>query len=297
MIATERYLYERDLDDLAKSKLSFSENRRSKLLSHNVTLKRNHLNWKSYRNYLIVYQTLRDSGTRLASAEAGLASLKLAAKNQEDSAILTTSEVADVSRKVERMRRDHDELSRQTSLTRLKHAGLDGPHHGARLFLSQYVQALEEESQILETARESQKGTAYRLLASDAKEQWAQWRFAIGTILEGFKELDQDINGSLSESAQKLDELSARQRALTSRMYTIVGSLEASLGSQLHSILNDYSAALSQKSSRTKKWRADIDWLEFQQKQKEESSLTQKFELEKQILDENLRDIRQGLIW
>lgn len=295
MIASERYLYEQNLDHLAKQRLEASNNRRTKMLGHNVSLKRKNLNWKAYRSYLLVHQALDESGIRLASAEASLASLRLSARSSKP--VLTPLEVEEVARKVERMRREHNELSRKTSLSKIKQSGLEGPHHGARQFLSDYVAALEEESLIIESARETQQQTAQRLLAADAKEYWKQWRFAVGNVLEGFSQLDQEMNASLSESVRQLETLTTRQRELSSRMSALVSSLESGLGSHMHAILNQYSLALGRKSARNKKWKADIDWLEFQQKQQEESALTQKFQLEKQILDENLRDIRQGLIW
>jgi predicted negative regulator of RcsB-dependent stress response len=295
LISTERFLYEKDFDQLTRQKLEASESRRAKLLGVNISLKRKNLNWKAFRNYLQVHQALTESGVRLASAEAGLASLKLSAKGTKP--VLTAVEVEELAKKVARMRRDHNELSRKTSLSRIENSGLEGPHHGARKFLSDYVAALEEESQLIGTARETQKGTASRLLAGDAKDYWQQWRFAVGSVLDGFNKLDDEITASLTASVRKLEALTERQRELSSRMAALVSSLEGGLGSHMHSILNQYSLALSQKSARNKKWKADIDWLEFQQKQQEESGLTQKFQLEKQILDENLRDIRQGLIW
>ncbi len=295
LIATERNLYEKDIDGLNKQKLLSSENRRTKLLDSNVALKRKNINWKVYRDYLAVHMNLKESSAKLASMEASLASLKFA-KNA-DKVDLTEIEITELSRKVSKMKSEHQELVRQANLAKIKHTGKEGPHHGARLFLSQYVISLEEESSIIETARDSQDSTAVRLLASDAKEYWKLWQMAVGSVLAGFKSLDDDINKTLGDSVQRLEVLSTRQEMLNMKLNTIVANVETGLGANLHSILNQYSVALNKKSARNKKWKADIDWLDYQQQQEQESKLTEKFNIEQQILNENLRDIKQGLIW
>lgn len=295
LIATERNLYEKNIDALSKQKLLSSENRRTKLLGHNISLKRKHINWKHYRDYLAVHMTLKDSSVKLASAEADLASLRLA--KHIDKVDLSTNEIENLSKKMAGMRNNHLELTRISGLSKLKYTGKQGPHHGARLFLSQYVASLEEESQLIDSAREAQNVTAIRLLASDAKEYWRLWRYSVGKVLEAFAALDLEINGSLANSVSKLDGLSEHQQVLATRLAAIVNSVESGLGANLTSILSDYSIALNKKSARNKKWKADIDWLDYQQKQNEESALNEKYSLEQQILIENLRDIKQGLIW
>jgi tetratricopeptide (TPR) repeat protein len=295
LIATERNLYEKDIDGLNQQKLTSSENRRTKLIGSNVELKRRNINWKVYRDYLAVHMTLKESTAKLASTEASLASLKFA-KNA-DKIDLTDGEINELTKKIAKLKSEHQELIRQTSMTKIKHTGKEGPHHGSRLFLSQYVISLEEESSIIEGARDRQESTAVRLLANDAKEYWRQWQTAIGSVLAGFKALDDEINKTLGESVQRLEILSTRQEMLAMKLNTIVASVETGLGANLHSILSEYSIALNKKSARNKKWKADIDWMDYQQKQAEESKLTEKFNIEQQILNENLRDIKQGLIW
>jgi hypothetical protein len=295
LIATERNLYENDIDGVNKQKLLSSENRRTKLLGSNVTLKRKNINWKVYRDYLAVHMTLKESSAKLASTEANLASLKLG-KNT-DQIDLTDMEISELSKKITKLKSEHQELIRQAGLAKIKHAGKEGPHHGARLFLSQYVISLEEESNIIEAARDRQDATAVRLLASDAKEYWKMWQTAVGSVLAGFKALDDDINKTLGESVQRLEVLSTRQEMLNMKLNTIVANVETGLGANLYEILNQYSIALGKKSARNKKWKADIDWLDYQQQQEAESKLTEKFNIEQQILNENLRDIKQGLIW
>jgi ribosomal protein L29 len=295
LIATERNLYEKEIDGLNKQKLLSSENRRTKLLGSNVALKRKNINWKVYRDYLAVHMTLKESSAKLASTEANLASLKFG-KNA-DQVDLTDGEISELSKKIAQLKSEHQELIRQASLAKIKHAGKEGPHHSARLFLSQYVISLEEESSIIEAARDRQEATAVRLLASDAKEYWKMWQTAVGSVLAGFKALDEDINKTLGESVQRLEVLYTRQEMLNMKLIAIVASVETGLGANLHDILNQYSIALGKKSARNKKWKADIDWLDYQQQQEAESKLTEKFNIEQQILNENLRDIKQGLIW
>lgn len=295
LIGTERNLYEKEIDGLNKQKLLSSENRRTKLLGSNVALKRKNINWKVYRDYLAVHMTLKESSSKLASTEANLASLKFS--KHSDQIDLTDLEMNELAKKIARLKSEHQELIRQASLAKIKHTGKEGPHHGARLFLSQYVISLEEESNIIETAREQQEATAVRLLASDAKEYWRMWRTTVGSVLAGFKALDEDINKTLGESVQRLDVLSTRQDALNLKLKEIVANVETGLGANLRDILNQYSIALGKKSARNKKWKADIDWLDYQEQQEAESKLTEKFNIGQQILNENLRDMKQGLIW
>jgi len=295
LITTERHLYEKEIDGLSKQKLLSSENRRTKLLGSNISLKRKNINWKVYRDYLAVHMTLKESSAKLASAEASLSSLKFA-KNS-DKVDLTEIEIDNLARKVAQLKKKHTELNRQANLAKIKHAGKEGPHHGARLFLSQYVISLEEESSIVEAAREKQDATAVRLLASDAKEYWKLWQTAIGNLLAEFRRLDDEINKVLGESVQRLDVLSTRHEMISMRLNSIIANVETGLGANLQIILNEYSIALNRKSARNKKWKADIDWLDYQQQQVKESKLTEKFNIEQQILNENLRDVKQGLIW
>lgn len=295
LIATERHLYDQDIDALNKQKLLSSENRRTKLLGQNISLKRKHINWKHYRDYLAVHMTIKDSAIKLASAEADLASLRLAKHNEKLN--LSGVEVENLTKKLAGMRASHSELTRRSGLSKLKYTGKEGPHHGARLFLSQYVASLEEESQLIESAREVQNTTAVRLLASDAKEYWRLWRYTVGKVLQAFTALDQEINSSLEKSVNKLESLSNQEHVLAFRLSAIVNAVETGLGANLTSILSQYSIELNKKSARNKKWKADIDWLDYQQKQTEELALNEKYSLEQQILIENLRDIKQGLIW
>ena len=62
-------------------------------------------------------------------------------------------------------------------------------------------------------------------------------------------------------------------------------------------LLAHYNAQINERRAKHQKWMADINWLEYAEADKTSNGVEGKFDLEKQILINNLRDLEQGVLW
>jgi hypothetical protein len=86
-------------------------------------------------------------------------------------------------------------------------------------------------------------------------------------------------------------ELSDAKVATLSRM------LSEQLGQSLAAILNQYNNAIDERFARHQKIRGDLDYLGYLKKRDENQKLQDQYNLEQQILRDNLLGLQQGALW
>ena len=106
-----------------------------------------------------------------------------------------------------------------------------------------------------------------------------------------------NINRSLRKMLTKLDGHEARYQELSEKAAALISSLEGTVGQSLAGIIDQYGNAIDNKLAKNNKWKADVEWLHYTNSLGTTSKVSNKFELEKQILNDNLSDLEQGALW
>ena len=296
--AAERHLYADQLSKLDKYKLVNSEERRIKLLSTTAHSKRRLQNWKSYATFLNLTKEISDSNKKIAKAKATLASAKYMLETAGQSQIRAKKN--DVAHLESRISELNNHLSRTLELLRSKKTQdliNQSPHRYVRKFIAQYALALDQESEILANARTNPVTTSQKLLADDATKAWKHWQFLTKKTFEQLASLDQKIKSSLTGMLAELTELDDTYLGLYSQTRAITGALEHQVGSSLAFIVGQYSQQIDRRLSQNRKWKADVEWLKYTKSVSQKQKMTSKYDLEQQILNDNLSDMEQGALW
>ena len=296
--ATERNMYANQLSAVDQAKLNASESRRTKLLTKPASMRRQMQHWASLATFLDLTQTIAKQSDKLGKAEAELASARylLQTSNEKDKAA-HANRVKSLS---EQARKIDDLLGRTLEVLRRGKAEdyiRQSPHRAVHKFLSQYAVALNEEASILEKIREMPEGTSDRIMAQDAHAAWKHWKFLARETYAALKELDSDIKEGITSLFADLETHDKKFQELSEQLRVINAGLEAELGSSVTVLLSQYSGAIGKRLSRHQKWRADLDWLGYTKARQDSNNAAKKYNLEKQMLQENLSDLEQGAMW
>jgi hypothetical protein len=299
MAATERTLYQKQLNSVDLARLESSEIRRTRLLTKPAAIKRRMQHWASLASFFELTNDVAKQSERISKAEAELATARhlLKSGNGQKEAASRDQQVRILSEKATEL---DQTLGRVLELLRRGKAQdyiNQSPHRAVHKFLSQYAVALNEESEILEKAREHPDSTAARILSQDASETWKHWKFLARETYAGLKKLDKDITDGLTELFSDLQNHENHYEQLNSQLQVITSGLEAELGSSVNVLLGQYSGAIGARLAKHQKWRADLDWIGYAKAKQNASKIDKQYDLEKQMLQENLNDLEQGALW
>ncbi len=299
LIAAERNLYADRLDSIDRQKLAASENRRTKLLSAAADAHRKLPYMASYGRYMEMSQSVASSYDRLRKSEAELTAARYLLMNTKNQKDLQTRQnrVLELETKTKQLA---DTIQRTVEVlrsARVEDLLAQSPHRSARKFLSQYAVALHDEADTVAKARDEARNTVQRLNAEDGAQAWKHWEFLAADVFSQIDALDKEVATGLKTTLNELDQQEKRYDELQAKLHELTGSLESQLGKSLSSILEQYEQAIDLRFARHQKWRADIDWLTYQGKLDEERKLNDKYNLEQQILKDNLTDLQQGVLW
>jgi hypothetical protein len=318
LIATERHLYADRLDPVDLQKLDASANRRTKLLTPLASARRKMDAWASQLAYLDLTRDVAGRYKRLKDAEADLATSryllqagdddkKPKKKNAFGDDIDAAADGSGGDGKANRVReleqraaKIGNALARSVELLRARKVeGLlqESPHRAERKFLTQYAMALNDEAALVARAREDAKSSVETLMASDATESWRLWEFAVKQLFKDLDDLDKEIGQSLKAMIAELEDAEDRHNQLESRLKEVTTALEGRLGQSLAYVMAQYAGAVDARRARHRKWRADIEWLTYQGKSEDERRLDARYQLEEQILKDQLTDLQQGVTW
>lgn len=299
LAAAERNVYKSRLDKLDWQRLTASEARRTRLLTPAAEAHRRMERWASYSGFLDLTQQTSDAYQKLKTSEADLATsrylMQANEKLNDDSS--RRRHVAELETKTNRLK---ETLARTLELLRRRKVEdllTQSPHRSTQKFLTQYSVALNDEADILRKVRDENATTAERLNAEDATKAWSHWEDVSKNTFDQLAALDQEISHGLGAMLSDLEKEEVVHDELAAKLKDLTRNLEARLGSSLAYIIEQYSGAIGDRMSRNKKWRADIEWLNYQSQVNEERKLNERTQLEQQILKDNLSDLQQGALW
>ncbi len=295
LAGAERNLYKPRLDPVDWQALTASEERRTRLLTPQADLRRRMHYWPAYASMMDLNNDVGATDRKLKTARAEIAASRyLLQEKPEDARQNRLSELEATADRLDKTLAKGLELLRKKKVEEL----LDqAPHRAAKKFLSQYAVALHDESEIIKKARDGARDTAQRLLAEDAGSAWKRWQFVATELFQELDGLDAEVKTGLTSMLTDIEKHEAEYDRLGASLADVTQRLESELGLSLASIVDQYSGAIDQHMARHKKWRADMEWLRFQGKVQDEGKLSARFNLEQQILKDNLTDLEQGVLW
>lgn len=295
LAAVERNLYRPRLDAIDWQALTASEDRRTRLLTPQADLRRRMHYWPTYASLMDLNNNVGAADRKLKTARAEIAASRYLLQEKPDDARQNRlTELETTAERLDKTLSTGLELIRKKKVEELLN---QAPHRAAKKFLSQYAIALHDESEIIKKARDGARDTAQRLLAEDAGGAWKRWQFVSNELFQQLDSLDGEIKDGLSGMLADIGKHEAEYDRLDNAVKETTERLESELGVSLAGIIDQYSNAIDQRMARHKKWRADMDWIRFQNKMRDESKLDAQFGLENQILKDNLTDLEQGVLW
>lgn len=294
LAATERHFYSSVLSPAQTQALNASENRRTLLLSQAAKMHRAREEWPVIADFLKITYEIAQNTDKLNMAEADLAAIRFSAKTSgKDS----NTDLAKIQKRITKTRQA---LARTLETLRKKRVStmiVDSPHRRLQKFVSQYASNLHEESVILHSKHDGASSIHDRMFVSDAENAWNRWEFLIEETYKQIAALEGQMQANLGIMVEKFDEFETSYRHLSNKKRDMTDKLERLMGRSIAPVLAHYNSSISELHAKNQKWAADIDWLSFNQASSKKDSTREKFNLEKQILDDNLLDLEQGVLW
>jgi hypothetical protein len=295
--ASERHLYMNQLDPLAKYRLTHSEERRTRLLSAPAHSHRKMKHWTLFASFLHLTRDISNANDKLNRAKAELTAANFTLNSKSKGQGSHSSKVHKLEAEINTL---NSHINRTLEILRTqKVADLlnQSPHRQMRKFMSQYSIALTEEASILQKARGAPKTTSQKILSEDARTAWKHWAHLAEETYRQLGALDTDISNSLRKLLDTLNEHDQSYQELSERGHNLTTNLEATVGQSLAAIIDQYGNAIDNKLAKNNKWKADVEWLHYTKSLDTNSNMNNKYELEKQILNDNLTDLEQGALW
>ncbi|MBM4250515.1 MAG: hypothetical protein FJ146_00915 [Deltaproteobacteria bacterium] len=300
LIETERRLYASKLSRIDQQRLDASFARRASLLGAAAKGHRQAHSWEDFTVTSDMTLRLASVSSKLAGMQAELASVRYV-HLLRDNAGDKGSDTARIEEHSEKVKKLQDFVSRGLEAVRRYRTSQiadDAPHIATMMFFQSYAGAMIEEELILSRVRGVGTKTSHeRLNAEDASGAWAQWRFLASMLFDQLSALDRDMRAKMGGLITELDleensfDLSDAKVATLSRM------LSDQLGQSMAAILNQYQTAIDERFARHQKIRGDLDYLKFLKTRDDNQKLQDQYNLEQQILRDNLLGLQQGALW
>jgi outer membrane protein assembly factor BamD (BamD/ComL family) len=289
LVASMKNFLGEQLGSLEKRELEASEKRRFNLLSNVAKLRRQRDMWVSWTNLVNLTQEISVQYMTIRKSQAELAAARYLVQNSKEQ---TTDENFDkLAKRLDTMERS---LMRSLEVLRTQKVAnliVQSPHTAMMNFYIQYANGLHEEIAVLSSFFDRMDSPSLRFLVEDAKQAFKRWEFVSRSLYGGLLDLDNDMASSLNDFLVNVDNLNSQHEVLQMRLTMLNQRLEQTLGASFANLSDHYNSEISVRRSKNRKWKADIEWLEYSNTAKEKEALKQKFELEQQILKDNLRDL------
>jgi hypothetical protein len=173
----------------------------------------------------------------------------------------------------------------------------ESPHVVTYMLFQSYSSALIDEELVLSKSRSVARSSHERLNAEDANAAWAQWRFLAGMLADQLASLDKEMRGKVGALVTELDSQESSYELSDAKILTLNRMLSDQLGQSLSTIINQYNSAIDERFAKHQKMRGDIDYLGYLKKREDQEKLKDQYNLEQQILRDNLLGLQQGALW
>lgn len=299
LAATERNLFAKRTPDLVSQQLKASEERRTKLLTPAASAGRQAHFWSGLSQLLELTSKIAIEHRKLSASQASIAAAKQLIENTKNKDLQSLH-----SKRIEELENQVSRANQATTvtLTRLRKAKIhyliqQSPHHATRKFLAQYATAMHEESGLLQGLRNTSQTTSERLLSEDTAKAWKRWHYVVDRLFSELDALDSDIRNNINKTLNNLEEHETHHQKISDMLREARTKLEQKLAKSISLVVDQYAANIEQRQSRHRKWSADIEWLQFQSLEQKSKEFEEKFQIEKQVLQDNLTDLEQGVLW
>ncbi|MEZ4741341.1 MAG: hypothetical protein R3B45_02660 [Bdellovibrionota bacterium] len=301
LAAAERNMSSEDLSREQMQLLQASEQRRINMLSPLAEMKREKNRWLNLGDLLGMTVDLERTYKLLQETSATLASLRFLQKEKiksEDSPVFTKeSKLQILQSKANHLRNTVYRALEVIRIQRIHNILQQSPHRSIAKLLSQYALGLENEAEVLGKIREQKVTASERFLAKDISLAWSKWRYCVNELFNQLNALEGDINRELKSFLHKIDSLTEIEKTLSEEVKYYSKVLSQRLSESVGLIVEHYDHSIEERLAKQNKWLADIEWLKNQNEDQESMTRVDKYKLEKQILNDNLENMRQGVMW
>jgi outer membrane protein assembly factor BamD (BamD/ComL family) len=298
MIAAEKFLFGKNLTPIQAQNLAASEERRLALTSVRARMNRDRHRWAAYGNLLGLTQDVAKKYDRVLQTGAMLAAGKFL--NAQLPSKLKDAQNDEFRRLENRCKKTREALAKALDLIRIQRVHevlVQSPHRITAKYMSQYAVALDEESRVLKSIRDRKLDSSGRLLAEDVNQVWEHWRYVVEEIYRQHDQLEKEIKLGLKTVLEDIDIAEAKQQELEIKLQSLTASLAARLGDSANLIYGHYSRSIGSRLSQQRKWAGDLEWMSFEANKENERVDSKKIDLERQILNDNLQSLYQGVLW
>ena len=296
LISLEKKFYEENLSEKDKVELAASEKRRMALLGPVMEVKRKRGIWQ---RWVILAQYNLSLGSRyekIRQLQGTLSGLALQADKDPKKRALSTN----IGHLKDRAYRIEKGLLRAMEIVRSRQslALMDQSFHKElRSLVRDYASALYDENLVLEKHRDALPGIAQKYFTNDINLAWETWQNVVKNIYDQTESLGKEMQDVVEVRLKTLDGLVSAHDRIAIRINDLVGNAEDNLGKNLGYLVAHYRTQIDNQHAKNRKWLADIEWLQYQKETLKEQAAAEKFDVQQQILKENLKDLEQGALW
>lgn len=298
LVSLEKSLYTKRLNSVDKAELSASEKRRLRNKSKLLKLKRSRGDWELWSSLALLNRRIGNKHKRLKDIQAKISSslyLSFNSKNMDakHKYIHMENMQARAIRLEKAMNRAIEIIRSRQILNIIDQS----PHHPTKALAQDYAGLLYDESLILTKYRNQFTNINDKYLSDELSQAWKLWTFVIKRVYDHLNALDNDIKTTLKVMLKKLDTYVAKHDLLVEKSNNYEQNLSIYLGKKLQSLLSHYHSQVEIRKSKLQKWKADIDWVKYVKLNEKRKNIENQYDLEEQILQENLKDLQQGALW
>ena len=298
LILSEARLYKNRLAPKDKQILSSSYERRKRGLSSTAKFASKKGPWQTWAALGDLHIRAAKRFKQIKNLQAELASLTLIAKTNK-----IRRPKARLSEIIE-LRHQSDELEamllRAIEITRnmqAQTAVFMSDLTPLKIIFKSQAESIFLEKSVLKSHRDQFHKAKEVHISEDLNEAWSLWEHVLETLYAQVLLVEKDMTKTVAKRIRELESLIATHDAILGELKLEAEKLSRSLGRNLHQILGHYQAQIEERNSKHAKWLADIKWLTFERTQKEKEGFLEKHRLEEQILNDNLKNLEQGVLW
>ena len=275
---------------------SFKRRRRSlSTIAHFNRSKGAHRDWSELGELLI--RTKKDL-QRIKSIQASLAAMNwLTNSASVRRAQKRLSEISTYSHKASEL---ESQLLRALEIIRARQAITSvrmSRVYSLKALAKEQAEGLLSDQTVLLAYRDQFPTSQSRHLHDDLYEAWGLFEYVLQQAYEQLLLLEKDMLKTTRQRLGHFDTLVKTHQDLLEELDETKSRLSRTLGKHMYEILAHYRSQINERRAKHGKWLADINWLKFQLKTEEKKAVHAKYELEQQILKENLKDLEQGALW
>ncbi len=289
LIFLERQRLATMLSDVDKQKLEAGQKRRASLFEKKSRLSREFRRWSSWIGPAEQLVKLSDEWKKINHLEAELNS-KIAAMPAGNAGQAETADTSSLKEKIKKLRTELltslVEVKRNQAQSLVNQSSIDDILH----IIQQYGTSLHEDSQVI-SAYEPKSGQTLDLMADeDSRLGWSLWREAVRSLDSQIRSLRSDAGKQLDDVFANLDKISKTRTHLENDIADLTSVVETYGGESLGVILSHYDNELNQRLGKQYKWAGDLEYLNYMNAKNEHEANQKKLALEKQILNDSLRE-------